>query len=284
MNKKLTFCALLLGCCVAFTVFTACGDDNDESPVAPNAALEKAFSDRYPEAGRPLWETKGTMAVAEFSIGGYEADAWFDTSGQWVLTETDVPFAALPEAVRKGVAESPYADWKVEDVDKLERPEAATVYRIEVEKGETEKDLYYDENGMLFKEVTDEQGENGTTPPAQLPQAAKSRIEALYPGAVILEYEVEKQGLEVDIVHDKRYKEVVFSADGASWLFTEWDLAEAELPAAVKTALQTPDYANWRIDDIDCIEKPTGVFFKIELEQGNRDREVMFGEDGVVVI
>lgn len=275
MNKKLTFCAVLLGSLLAFA---ACDDDNDESPVAPNAAIEKAFTDRYPDAGKPLWETKGSYAVAEFSLGGYPADAWFDNAGQWLLTEIDLPFTALPEAVRNGFAKGPYADWKVDDVDKLERPQTATVYLIEVEKGEAEKDLYYDENGTLFKEIDDEG--SPAQQPSVLPENIQSQIAERYPGATILEYDVEKQSIDVDILHDKRYKEVSFSLDG-SWLSTEWEITEAELPAPVKTALQGPDYAGWRIDDIDRIEKPGGVFFVIELEQGDRDRKVTFGADGL---
>lgn len=275
MNRKLTFCAALLGGCLAFA---GCDDDNDESPVAPNTAIEKAFTDRYPDAGRPLWETEGSYAVAEFTLGGHKADAWFDNAGQWLLTETDLPFNALPEAVRAGFAAGPYAGWKVEDVDKLERPQTATVYLIEVEKGEAEKDLYYDESGTLFKEIDDDRP---TVPqPSVLPETIKSQIDERYPGAVMLEYDVEKQTIEVDILHDKRYKEVVFSLEG-NWLYTEWEITEAELPAPVKAALQGPDYAGWRIDDIDRIEKPEGVFFTIELEQGDRERKVTLGEDGV---
>lgn len=269
---------MLSGC----LAFIACDDDKDESPVAPNTAIEKAFTNRYPDAGRPLWETKGSFAVAEFKLGNDKADAWFDMNGQWVLTETDVPFTALPEAVRNGFAQGPYADWKVEDVDKLERPEAATVYVIEVEKGETEKDLYYDESGMLFKEITDG-GDNGAALPSVLPEAIKSRIAELYPGAVILEYDVEKQYTEVDILHDKRYKEVVFNLSGA-WMYTEWEISQAELPDPVKATLKGPAYAGWRIDDIDRVEKPTGVVFVVELEQGDQEKKVTFGENGVEVI
>lgn len=276
MNKKLTFCAALLGGSLAFG---ACNDDHDESPVAPNAAVEKAFTQRYPDAGRPVWETEGSYAVAEFSLGGYKAEAWFDYAGQWVLTETDLPFTALPEAVRNGFAGGPYADWKVEDADKLERPATATVYLIEVEKGEAEKDLYYDENGTLFKEI-DDSNNQGATLPSLLSETIKNRIAQLYPGAVILAYELEKQLIEVDIRHDNRYKEAGFDPDG-KWLYTEWEIGETELPDTVKQALQGPAYAGWRIDDIERIEKPEGVFFQIELEKGDLDRKVMFGENGV---
>ena len=37
------------------------------------------------------------------------------------MTETDVPFSALPQVIKDAFAASAYASWKIDDVDKLER-------------------------------------------------------------------------------------------------------------------------------------------------------------------
>ena len=42
-----------------------------------------------------------------------------------------------------------YADWRVDDVDKLTREGMETLYVIEVEKGESELDLFYLSTGIL---------------------------------------------------------------------------------------------------------------------------------------
>ena len=96
--------------------------------------------------------------VADFSLagtrvgaqhGGSDLSAWFDNGGEWYMTQTDIPFTMLPEAVRTAFAATEYAavPWSVDDVDMLEREGVETVYVIEVEKydngRETEIDLYY---------------------------------------------------------------------------------------------------------------------------------------------
>ena len=37
------------------------------------------------------------------------------------MTETDIPYNALPQAVKMSFENSEYASWKRDDIDKLER-------------------------------------------------------------------------------------------------------------------------------------------------------------------
>lgn len=68
-----------------------------------------------------------------------------------IQTESDIPFESLPEAVKTSFNASEYARWRKEDVDKVERADMETIYVIEVEQGNQEMDLYYTEDGNLFK-------------------------------------------------------------------------------------------------------------------------------------
>ena len=47
-------------------------------------------------------------------------------------------------------------------------------------------------------------------------------------------------------------------------------------------ALKTSEYKNYRIDDIDQIEKPAGTFYLFELEQGDNDVEVTISAEGKI--
>ena len=61
----------------------------------------------------------------------------------------------LPGLVQNAFQTSEYADWRVDDIDKFERP-AGVFYLIEVEKsGQQDRDLFYDEDGTLLKNVVD---------------------------------------------------------------------------------------------------------------------------------
>lgn len=126
--------------------------------------------------------------VADFSLaearaaGAAELSAWFDNGGAWYMTETDIPFAALPEAVQTAFNGSEYAaaPWQVDDVDKLEREGVETIYVVEVEKREngnkTEVDLYYAPDGVLVKKIADAAPTTttGTTSPRNRPRASRS--------------------------------------------------------------------------------------------------------------
>lgn len=46
----------------------------------------------------------------------------------------------------------------------LERPDAGTIYVLDVENGEQDADLHYTEGGILIKEVTDGNGDNEHRP------------------------------------------------------------------------------------------------------------------------
>ena len=60
-----------------------------------------------------------------------------------------------------------YANWRVDDIDKYERYDR-TFYLIEIEtKGEKDRDLYYDESGVLLKDEVDKEN-NDVTPDTKL--------------------------------------------------------------------------------------------------------------------
>ena len=124
-------------------------------------------------------------SVVDFRWDGFEAEAWFGTDG-WVMTETDIPYQSLPEAVRTSFEASQYANWKIEDIDKVERLNTETVYVIEVESGETEYDLYYSSNGILIKDQPDQGGSDNPYLPEQTPTDIESKVKEMYPNAQIL--------------------------------------------------------------------------------------------------
>ena len=119
--------------CSSF-VFMSCDDDDDK--FTPESIVTKAFDTKYPDAQRVSWENEAGYVKAEFYTGSYEAEAWFDPQGNWMLTETDLPYKALPQTVKNSFEASLYAKWKIDDVDMLERPDAGTIYVLDVENGD----------------------------------------------------------------------------------------------------------------------------------------------------
>lgn len=148
MRKNSIFILLaLLG-----LLFMAC--DKDDDSYMPDAKVTAAFNQQYKDAKQVEWEQKGKYQTVEFRLNETEMEAWYDNNGKWLMTESDILFTALPEAVKNTFATDEYASWQKEDVDKLERADREmAVYVIEVEQGAREMDLYYNEDGTFIKAV-----------------------------------------------------------------------------------------------------------------------------------
>ena len=156
MKTRMTIFASLL---LAGFAFTSCDDDNDN--YTPDEKIVNVLYEKYPNAQRIDWELQHDHYVADFYDNNIEKEAWFNTKGEWVMTESDILFKNLPEAVQTAFNESDYKNWKIEDVDINNNyqpntvPEVlknfinknypqATIVDIEVEKGITEIDILHD--------------------------------------------------------------------------------------------------------------------------------------------
>lgn len=174
-------------CCLTL-LFAACSDDDHDGPTVPEAARQ-ALLTRYPEALRISWERKGGYEVAEFELpdtqlpdGRSDCKAWFDASGRWYMTEREIAYAALPAAVRTAFAASEYADRHIDDVARIERNSAETLYLIECEGGaEPDTELFYTADGTLFRSIVESDGRDSveTLLPDAPPSSSTVRDDAV---------------------------------------------------------------------------------------------------------
>jgi hypothetical protein len=256
------------------------GDD-----IAPDNQVVDAFMAKYPTASQVTWETEANYLVADFLYQNVEASAWFDGAGNWYQTEFDIPYSQLPEAVKVTFESGEYADWRIDDIDMLERSSLEAIYIIEVEQGSKEVDLYFSADGVLLKVVTEGSGGGRHQPDALQQSSAAHTIESWiaekYPNARIVEIDSERGGIEVDIIHDGIGKEVYLDAQ-YQWLRTEWEIRVSALPTAVATAISTA-YAGYRIDDAEYVETPAGNYYLIEIEQGEREQHVRVDAEGNIL-
>lgn len=159
---------LALGICGA--VVQGCDDNDDNLDVLDK--LQAAFSQKYPEAS-PKWKTRSNYYIADFQNQNYAAEAWFTSDAVWLMTETDLPHASLPEAVKNAFKNSEYGQWSLDDVDMLVREGMEPVYVLEVEQGPREMDLYYNAEGILIKVVEDSEDDSEDYLPIELPEEVK---------------------------------------------------------------------------------------------------------------
>lgn len=121
---------------------------------APRASVRTAFKKMYPQATNVDWDKKGGYYIADFRKDGQELDVWFDKSGRWIMTETDVEsLQFVPQPVSAAFMKSTMASMKVEDVRIITFPRQPAVIVIEVDAYNSDKEyqLFYSPDGSLLQ-------------------------------------------------------------------------------------------------------------------------------------
>lgn len=284
--------ALAVSTCIA----TGCSNDEDGRPPVTNpvsAEVQASFAEQFPGARDVEWEVRGTYAVADFSYadsqsGGWvSSTAWYSqTDGTWLMSEYDLRFERLPEAVKTAFQQSEYAGWHVDDVDLIRRDGVTLLYVVEVEQGGQEMDLYYAEDGVLVKALADTDGRHDYSDliPATPTGSVQEFIQSRYPGARIVEIDADDGLTEVELIDaDHVLREAVFNRSG-EWLYTQTEVRRADLPATVTDAWNASEYAaanGYRLDDIDYYETASdGNYYRLELESRYGDVKLKVTPDG----
>lgn len=305
MKRILSLCHILLT--GSFVLMTSCNDNDDlHSNPVPENIPEKVileFNAKYPNATNVTWSTKDTYAVANFYLastrtGGHEPNntAWFNMAGHWNMTETEISYQQLPEAVKTAFEASPYASWRMDnEIDKLQRSDNnETLYIIEVSQKEgnveTEVDLYYTEEGILVKEIVNAEADNDYH--EYLPQQPEGNIQAWldqnFPNARIVDYDCEQNSTEVEIIANGLKHEILFD-NQQQWVYTKTEYERRDLtqiPTGILNHLRTSPYytSDNAIDDVEkYTTRDNGTYYCFELKTAyDDDVKVYVNETGII--
>ena len=286
---------------------TSCNDNDDlHSNPVPENIPEKVileFNAKYPNATNVTWSTKDTYAVANFYLastrtGGHEPNntAWFNMAGHWNMTETEISYQQLPEAVKTAFEASPYASWRIDnEIDKLQRSDNnETLYIIEVSQKEgnveTEVDLYYTEEGILVKEIINAEADNDYH--EYLPQQPEGNIQTWldqnFPNVRIVDYDCEQNGTEVEIIANGLKHEILFD-NQQQWVYTKTEYERRDLtqiPTSILNHLRTSPYytSDNAIDDVEkYTTRDNGTYYCFELKTAyDDDVKVYVNETGII--
>lgn len=96
----------------------------------PDKDLRNEFARMYPDAFDVEWDWEGTHWEVSFETGkrpnGIEHEAWYDKTGKWIRTKTEVLLTSVPQQILDFLAadpdygSAPFAD---NDVDFIETPD-----------------------------------------------------------------------------------------------------------------------------------------------------------------
>lgn len=117
-----------------------------------------------------------------------------------------------------------------------------------------------------------------------VPQDVETTFRAMYPTATMVNWEIEGSYYEVDFVFENREREAWFSMQGI-WSMTRTDLpGVASVPDLVRQAFEASEWASWRVDDVDMIERANmDTLYVIEVESGNAEVYITYSESGDLV-
>lgn len=208
----------------------------------------------YPSARILEIDREGNYTEVEILDGRTKRELLFDANGQWQRTKTELRVADVPAVTMQVLQASQYGP-----------------YRFELKSALGDVDVQITKEGVLTvvgNEPSDDDDYIGS-----INQSCAGLIAKQYPGAVILESEIR---------HDNREKTVRFNASN-TWVDTQWDIRQSELPEVVKKAIAASAYASYAIDDAEYFQTPLGDYYEIELEQGDREVTMRIKTDGTVM-
>jgi hypothetical protein len=93
------------------------------------------------------------MLLSVFFIGGGLTSAMAQSDIK-EISEESIEYSQLPKAVQDGFKDSEYANWEIEEIEKV-KTDKGTMYELKVENEEDETyyELYFSPNGKLvYKE------------------------------------------------------------------------------------------------------------------------------------
>lgn len=115
------------------------------------------------------------------------------------------------------------------------------------------------------------------------PAVAREHLAKAHPGAKVEKWEQRKRNLKATftvkgIEHDAYY------TPAGTWVRTEQEIHQRDLPPAVAASLKTGPYAKWRTKDLELHNTPAhAVLYKVQLEDGKDRVDLFLTPEGTLV-
>jgi len=115
-------------------------------------------------------------------------------------------------------------------------------------------------------------------PQSQVPSVVLNAVTSAYPSATNIDWEKQKDIYEAEFDIDTKDYTVLLSSTG-NVLKTKYDVAETELPAAIKNLISS-NYKNYILDDVDVVEQNGRKYYQVELDGKLTDKKLVLDEAG----
>lgn len=132
------------------TLLVGCGGEAEKSTNSTNSTqvpdnVQRAFASAHPGVS-PVWEKQSYGYEAEFLKDGIEYEVEFSDSGQWLETEYEVTQDYQFSLLVLDRVKREHPGWAITKRE-VEITPQGKFYEVEVEQGDQEIELYFDERG-----------------------------------------------------------------------------------------------------------------------------------------
>lgn len=277
---------LLLIIPVSLLSLSSCEKNSGE--ITPNSAVAATFKQMYPTVTNAKWYEIQTWQVAKFEVNNFDTEAWYDIPGTWGLTTVDIDLLSAPTEVQTSFAAGKYANWKVDDVYKVDRVGIKTIYVLLVEQKNplsaviTVKELHYTPTGYLTREF-DNKSSDISFVPQVIPANLLTDVMTKYPSAQVVDYYFDFTigATHIYIYDGTMYRELLYD-QGSVWISTSWDVTQ--VPAAVSEAFQGSPYSNYTIDSLRYVITPGDVdYYFYQLSSAGKSAILKIKPDGTIL-
>jgi hypothetical protein len=122
--------------------------------VFPGEALSQQLKKDFPAAYDIEWETAAGIYEAEFEVNRKDYKACYDADGNLLMYAFDVRLSDIPTTI-KNAAKVKYPKFKFDrDAEKIIKG-TKVLYKVTMERGETEIEITFDSDGSFVKERYD---------------------------------------------------------------------------------------------------------------------------------
>lgn len=117
--------------------------------------------------------------------------------------------------------------------------------------------------------------------PTEIPEVVKITFMKEFPNATEVEWERDKEYYKVEFEVDWMDHEVWYMEEGRMHR-KEQEIVQEELPKAVLKEIEL-NYSEYFVEDVKVLWFDNNTTYKVELENGEDSRKIIFDVDGVVL-
>lgn len=271
-----------------FTIFTCfalllagCSKDDENIPggIEPPETILDAFNQLYPNASDTEWTVNNDYYVVTFDNNNLDNTVWLNHSGVWSMIESELPLNQLPQAINTSIKQSAYADWNIEEADTIGRAGFGTVYKVEVEKGNQDTDLYYSVYGNFIKSINANGNEDT---PIIVPDQVANLMELTFHGSILLDIINQTDGVQLIMLDGSIFK-IAELNEAYSWQSTTWQISDSDVPGVVMNGFLQSGYGSDTIESIYVLVDANGTFYKFNVIHNGNAVTVEFDVFGNIV-